>query len=48
VIRSGDNLSSIANWFGVPLQTVLALNPWVGKGQIIRPGQKLILPTPTR
>jgi LysM repeat protein len=48
VIRSGDNLYSIANWFGVPLQKILALNTWIGKDQVVQPGQKLTIPTPTR
>ena len=28
LVRSGDNLSSIANYFGVRLKTVETLNPW--------------------
>jgi LysM repeat protein len=45
-IRSGDNLYSIANYFGVPLSTVRAWNPWVQDGLII--GRELRIPTPTR
>ncbi len=46
-IRRGDNLSSIARYFGVPLATVKALNPWaVTSG--INPGDQLVLPPPTR
>jgi LysM repeat protein len=45
-IRSGDNLFSIANYFGVPLAKVRALNPWTASG--LRVGRQLILPTPTR
>ncbi len=48
VVRSGDNLFSIANYFGVPLGRVRALNPGFGGGSIVQPGTKLILPTPTR
>jgi LysM domain len=48
VVRSGDNLFSIANYFGVPLTRVLALNPSIGNTAIVRPGTNLILPTPTR
>ncbi len=47
VIRSGDNLASIANYFGVSLQTVKALNPWT-KTTGLKAGQKLTIPTPTR
>jgi LysM domain-containing protein len=46
-IRSGDNLSSIANYFGIPLDTVRDLNPWT-RTQGLRTGQELILPPPTR
>ena len=46
-IRSGDNLFSIANYFGVPLATVKALNPWTATSGI-KPGRELILPPPTR
>jgi len=45
-VRSGDNLYSIANYFGVPLATVKALNPWTRSG--LRVGHDLILPPPTR
>jgi LysM repeat protein len=47
-IRSGDNLYSIVHWFGVPIDRVLALNPWIGAAQTIHTGQKLVIPTPTR
>ena len=47
VVRSGDNLSSIANYFGVRLKTVETLNPWVSSIQL-RAGQQLRLPPPTR
>jgi LysM repeat protein len=46
-VRKGDNLTGIAKYFGIPLQTVRDLNPWTEtKG--LEPGQKLILPPPTR
>jgi hypothetical protein len=46
-VRSGDNLTSIANYFGIPLETVRDLNPWT-RSQGLRAGQELILPPPTR
>lgn len=47
VVRSGDNLYSIANYFGVSLERVKALNPWT-RTERLRAGRQLILPTPTR
>jgi len=46
VIRSGDNLYSIANYFGVPLSTIKTLNPWTSSG--LKVGRALQLPPPTR
>jgi LysM repeat protein len=46
VIRSGDNLYSIANYFGVPLKTIQAWNPWTQNGLTV--GRSLRLPPPTR
>ena len=47
VIRSGDNLVSIAHYFGVSVDRVRALNPWT-RTQGLRVGRELILPPPTR
>jgi LysM domain len=47
VIRSGDNLVSIAHYFGVSVDRVRALNPWT-RTQGLRAGRELILPPPTR
>jgi hypothetical protein len=47
VIRAGDNLFSIANYFGVSLAAVYDLNPWT-RTDGLRVGRELILPTPTR
>lgn len=46
-VRAGDNLFSIANWFGVPLSTIEAWNPTV-QGTGLHAGQQLRIPTPTR
>lgn len=46
VIRSGDNLYSIANYFGVSQARVEAMNPWVSNGLVV--GRDLRIPTPTR
>jgi hypothetical protein len=46
VIRSGDNLQSIANWFGVSYGRVRAMNP--GLSVPIHAGERLRIPTPTR
>jgi hypothetical protein len=45
-IRSGDNLRSIANWFGVSYDRVRAMNP--GLAVPIHAGDRLRIPTPTR
>lgn len=47
VIRQGDNLVSIARYFGVPLDTVYARNPWAETTPLVA-GQELRLPPPTR
>ena len=46
IVRSGDNLFSIARYFGVPLKTVQAMNPWTQSGLVA--GKQLRIPTPTR
>jgi LysM domain-containing protein len=45
-VRSGDNLYSIARYFGVPLKTVQAWNPWTASG--LKVGRDLRIPPPTR
>lgn len=47
-VRAGDNLTSIGLYFGVPFDTVLRLNPWIKNPAIIRKGDRIVLPPPTR
>lgn len=47
-VRSGDNLRSIVNWFGVPYDTVLRMNPRIGNPTTIRAGDRIRMPPPTR
>ncbi len=46
-VRSGDNLASIANYFGVSLESIYDRNPWTLTTSL-RAGQELRLPPPTR
>ena len=46
-LRSGDNLYSIANYFGIPLATIYDRNPWT-RTESLRAGRELILPAPRR
>jgi len=47
-VRSGDNFRSIVNWFGVPYDTVLRMNPQIGDATNIHAGDKIRMPPPTR
>jgi LysM repeat protein len=47
-IRAGDNLRSIANYFGVSYETVLQMNPQISDPATIQPGDEIRLPPPTR
>jgi hypothetical protein len=46
-VRQGDNLVSIARYFGVPLEVVSERNPWTETTPLVA-GQELRLPPPTR
>ncbi len=46
-VRAGDNLTSIANYFGVSIDSIYDRNPWA-RTTGLRAGQELRLPPPTR
>jgi hypothetical protein len=47
-VRAGDNFQSIVNWFGVPYDTVVAMNPRLGDLATIHVGDRIRMPPPTR
>jgi hypothetical protein len=43
-----DTLQGIATWFGVNINTVRQMNPWLGGSDTIHPGDTLKIPSPTK
>ena len=47
-VRSGDNLYSIAHYFGIPLSVIYDWNPRYANGARLRNGDQIRMPPPRR
>ena len=47
-VRSGDNLYSIAHFFGIPLAVIYDWNPRYAQGARLRQGDEIRMPPPRR
>ena len=47
-VRSGDNLYSIAHYFGIPLSVIYEWNPRYANGARLRNGDQIRMPPPRR
>jgi len=48
MVHSGDKLNEIAFYFGVMMQSIWAMNPWLHESTKITVGEILRLPPPTK
>jgi len=45
-VKTNDSLARISRRFGIPVDTILELNPWITDANIIHPGDEITLPPP--
>ena len=48
IVQFGDSLTELADFFGIPVDVILRLNPQITDPSLIVVGDRLVLPTPTR